>query len=169
MVEQLSEASQPTAVAESSFRPIVNGSEQFGQDTSCNGAPFGGSQHPSILKDVHNTLRTDSDVQHVDRGITIANSSNCIIKCLVPCPKFTINEVQTSAIVSGPINGAAFVTSMTTSTLIISCRQLRLHHCRDCILYLRCSSRPIIEECSGMQFAPLPEHWVSPRTLQFPE
>ncbi len=168
-MEQPSEASQPTAVAGSSFRPFVNGSEQFGQDTPSNGAPFGGSQQPSVLQDLHNTLRTESDVQHIDRGIIIANSSNCIIRCLVPCPKLTINEVQTSAIVSGPINGAALVTGMTASTLIISCRQLRLHRCRDCTLYLRCSSRPIIEECSGMQFAPLPEDLVSHRTFRFPE
>lgn len=168
LVEQPSESSPTPSVAGSSLQPIKHSSEQISQETPSTAATFSNSQQPSVLRDIHHRLRTENDVQNLDRGIMVTNSSNCIIRCLVPCPKLTINEVQTSAILSGPINGAALVIGMTASVLVISCRQLRLHRCRDCTLYLQCSSRPIIEECSGMQFAPFPEDFVGYHTLRLP-
>ena len=36
----------------------------------------------------------------------------------------------------------------------LASRQVRIHDSRDCQVYLRTASRPIIEDCSGMAFAP---------------
>jgi len=35
-----------------------------------------------------------------------------------------------------------------------------MHESRDVDVYLLCGSRPIIEDCVGVRFAPLPEHYV---------
>lgn len=156
------QVSEPGEIVGSSAPPVEDPSEHQGPEPGITSSGGSGSlQQASVLSNVHHTLRTESNRENADRGIIIADSSHCVIKCLVPSPNLTINEVQSSVIVCGPINGAALVTGMTASTLVIACRQLRLHRCRSCILHLRCSSRPIIEDCSSMQFAPLPESLVS--------
>ncbi|KAL8988082.1 MAG: hypothetical protein Q9177_002787 [Variospora cf. flavescens] len=152
--------SEPDSSVVSSSQPISNPSDHLCHESMTGNGGAGSLEHVSVLSNVHHTLRTESHHEYVDRGIVIANSSHCVIKCLVPSPSLAINEVRSSVIVCGPINGAALVTGMTASTLVISCQQLRLHRCGSCILYLRCSSRPIIEDCCGMQFAPFPESLV---------
>lgn len=31
---------------------------------------------------------------------------------------------------------------------------MRMHECSDCLVYLRCGSRPIVEDCRGIRFTP---------------
>lgn len=31
---------------------------------------------------------------------------------------------------------------------------MRMHECKNCLVYLRCGSRPIIEDCKGIRFTP---------------
>lgn len=158
--DQSSEAIQSFPVADSSSQLIEDPLEHPGQEPSASGSRSLAIQQPSVLNDLRHALRTENSFDHAEQGVMIANSSHCVIKCLISSPRLTINEVQSSVVVVGPINGAALVIEMTATVLVISCRQLRLHHCRNCILYLRCSSRPIIEDCSDMQFAPFPNDLV---------
>ena len=51
---------------------------------------------------------------------------------------------------------------MEGCVLVVSGRQVRLHDCKNSTVYLRCNSRPIIEDCTGIKFAPLPAVYVSP-------
>ena len=57
---------------------------------------------------------------------------------------------------------------MEGCVLAVSSRQVRMHECKNCTVYLRCSSRPIIEDCTGIKFAPLPAIHVSPPKLKPP-
>lgn len=61
-----------------------------------------------------------------------------------------------SLLVCAPVAGAAHITNVKSSVLLITARQVRMHECTDCIFYLNCTSQPIIEDCTGMKFAPLP-------------
>ncbi|KAL8693995.1 MAG: hypothetical protein Q9218_001294 [Villophora microphyllina] len=120
-----------------------------------NRVPLGKVLSPYI--DLYNVLRTERDLDTADRGVFIANSSHSIIRCLMLSVTLTMTEVDRSLIVAGPIDGAAHITGLNNSIIAVSCRQLRLHHCRDTIVYIRGGSKPIIEHCSGMKFAPLPD------------
>ncbi|KAL9042594.1 MAG: hypothetical protein Q9180_000504 [Flavoplaca navasiana] len=90
-------------------------------------------------------------------GVLLANIDRCIIKIDVPSRSLTTKIVHSSIIVAGPISGAAHVTRLAGSVLIVSCQQLRMHDCRNCDVYLQCSSNPMIERCSEVRFAPLQE------------
>ncbi|KAL2045625.1 hypothetical protein N7G274_002053 [Stereocaulon virgatum] len=68
----------------------------------------------------------------------------------------TIKCVTESLLLCGRVRGPVHITSAERSTLVINSRQVRMHECEDCVVYLRCSSRPIIEDCKGIRFAPLP-------------
>ena len=80
-----------------------------------------------------------------------------------PVSSLTINQARRSLIVCGTIAGAAHITNMKSSTLVLESRQVRIHDCTDCVLYLRCDSKPIIENCSSIKFAPKPTLFVSDR------
>ena len=158
--EQDLDKPKASSVSTSSGQPIGESSKHLDLEPTDNGFAFGGSQAPSSLNDVHHALRTLKNLEHAERGIMMTSSSHCIVRGAVPSPKLTINNVQSSVIVSGPINGAALVMGLTASVLVISCRQLRMHRCQQCVVYLRCSSGPIIEDCSSIEFAPLPDDLV---------
>jgi hypothetical protein len=47
------------------------------------------------------------------------------------------------------------------SIIVVASRQVRMHDCKNVEIYLHCASRPIIEDCSNVRFAPIPECYVS--------
>ncbi|PWW80236.1 TBCC-domain-containing protein [Tuber magnatum] len=79
------------------------------------------------------------------------------------------NVTNTLLYLSGAINGPTHLTSLTNATILVACRQLRMHDAKNVDVYLLCSSRPIIEDCSGIRFAPLDAHvggeWESVNNL----
>lgn len=78
-----------------------------------------------------------------------------------PFAALMIHHLQKSLLICGKIAGSAHMTDVSNSTIVIAARQIRLHDCNDVVLYLQCSSRPIIENCKGIRFAPLPYTFVS--------
>ncbi|KAL8915499.1 MAG: hypothetical protein Q9171_000064 [Xanthocarpia ochracea] len=108
-----------------------------------------------FFTNIYNTLCLVPSSNNAGGGVVLADSSCCVIKCPVPFRSLTIKDIRRSVIAAGPINGAAHVMRLADSILIVSCRQLRMHDCRNCDVYLQCGSNPIIEHCSEIRFAPL--------------
>ena len=77
-----------------------------------------------------------------------------------PFATLAINSVTESLLICGRTSGAAHITGVENSTLIVWSRQVRLHECKNCLVYLRCGSRPIIEDCKGILFTPFPPVYV---------
>ncbi|KAG0644155.1 tubulin binding cofactor C-domain-containing protein [Tuber brumale] len=65
------------------------------------------------------------------------------------------NVTNTLLFLSGAINGPIHLTSLSNTTILVACRQFRMHDAENVDVYLLCSSRPIIENCWGIRFAPL--------------
>lgn len=78
-----------------------------------------------------------------------------------PFATLAINSVTESLLICGRIVGAAHITGVENSTLIVWSRQVRMHECKNCLVYLRCGSRPIIEDCKGIHFTPFQPVYVS--------
>lgn len=72
-----------------------------------------------------------------------------------------IQDIRKSILVCGKVAGPTHVTDIANSVLIIKSRQVRMHQCKNTIIYLHCSSRPIIEDCTGLKFAPVAVEAVS--------
>ncbi|KAK6497733.1 hypothetical protein TWF481_012136 [Arthrobotrys musiformis] len=70
---------------------------------------------------------------------------------------FTTASITTiaSSLIFAAVEGPVHITDVKSSILVISCRQFRLHDCNNVDVYLRCSSRPIIERCSNIRVSPL--------------
>ncbi len=72
-----------------------------------------------------------------------------------------MKNIKKSLIIAGQVAGAAHITGVEDSVIAVSSRQVRMHDCKNVDIYLFCASRPIIEDCIGVRFAPLPECYVS--------
>ncbi|ROW07293.1 hypothetical protein VMCG_03867 [Cytospora schulzeri] len=78
-----------------------------------------------------------------------------------PFASLVIKDVTRSLIVAGRVAGAAHVTGVRDSVLVLNARQVRMHECVGVTVYLWCGSHPIIEDCRGMRFAPLPGGYLA--------
>lgn len=90
----------------------------------------------------------------------------CIVDILVPTTQgspftnLTIRNVKESLLKCGRISGPAFIANAKDSVVVVACKQLRVHESSRCVFYLHCGSRPIIENCTDIKFAPLPKSLV---------
>ena len=77
-----------------------------------------------------------------------------------PFAGLTITNIKSSLLLCGRVDGPTHTTNVLDSVMVVKCRQFRMHQCRNVDVYLTCSSRPIIEDCSSVRFAPLPQTYV---------
>ncbi|KAG6010563.1 hypothetical protein E4U21_005916 [Claviceps maximensis] len=87
----------------------------------------------------------------------------CIVDMSVPTvqgrpfPGLALKNISQSLIIAGQVDGAVHITGVTNSIVVVMARQVRIHECKDVDIYMHCTSHPIIEDCTGMRFAPVPE------------
>ena len=98
-----------------------------------------------MIRDVHRSL--------ID--VSLATTERMSLSTLA------ISDVSYSLLLCGTIAGAAHVTGLRGTTVVLHSGQLRAHNCIDCAFYLVCSSRPIIEHCKDLRFGPIPSSLVS--------
>ncbi|KAF3915693.1 hypothetical protein AA313_de0208318 [Arthrobotrys entomopaga] len=69
----------------------------------------------------------------------------------------SVTSITSSLLIIHPqISGPAHLTSLRNTTILLSCHQFRLHSSHNVDIYLKCGSRPIIEDCSGIRISYLP-------------
>lgn len=102
---------------------------------------------------------------------TLSALRNCCVDLSIPTTEsapfasLTIIDVQNSLLLCGSVAGPAHITNVRNSTIMISCRQFRMHDCENVDIYLYCTSRPIIEDCKDLRFATMPDFYVSCSTF----
>lgn len=82
-----------------------------------------------------------------------------------PFASLALRDIDQCLIVAGRVSGATHVTGVRNSVVVVAAGQVRIHECRNVDFYLWCGSHPIIEDCVGVRFAPVPEVYVSPTVL----
>ena len=121
--------------------------------------------------DIHIIL--PSSAAHATSSGSLTNLRHCIVDMSVPTSMgqpfagLTIKSVRQSLLLCGNVSGAAHITDVHDSVILVTTRQFRMHQCQNCIVYLHVNSRPIIEDCAGIQFAPLPNEYVSLTGLSY--
>jgi tubulin-specific chaperone C len=106
-----------------------------------------------------------SELHETSSG-TISNLHRCVVDISQgatdnkPFANLTLKTIDSSLVACGQVSGPIHLTGVVKSVLVVSCRQFRMHDCRNVDVYLHCASRPIIEDCEGIRFAPLPEPFV---------
>lgn len=126
------------------------------------------SQSASVSINNHEGLHIilPSSAANATSSGTLSNLRRCVVDMSVPTASgrpfagLTLKNIKESLIVCGHVNGAAHITNVSDSTIVVASRQFRMHESCNCDVYLLTTSRPIIEDCSKIHFAPLPTAYV---------
>lgn len=96
---------------------------------------------------------TVADIKHSVVNISAPSRST-------PFAGLTLKNISHSLIICGHVSGAVHLTNIRDSVVVLASRQFRMHDSSNCDIYLLAASRPIIEDCAGVRFAPLPETFM---------
>lgn len=131
-------------------------------------SPFAASGVSSVSVDdhygLHIMLPASGSASTVPASIT--SLCHCVVDMSIPTAdgkpyaSLTVKGVSESLLICGQVNGPAHITGVDHSVIVVSCRQFRMHDCRDVDVYLSCSSNPIIEDCSNIRFGRIPKAYV---------
>jgi hypothetical protein len=118
---------------------------------------------------LHIMLPSSGSTATVPASITVLR--HCVVDMSIPTANgkpyasLTIKDVKESLLVCGQIDGPAHITDVEDSIMVVTCRQFRMHNCKNVDVYLSASSNPIIEDCANVRFAQIPRVYVrSPTT-----
>lgn len=154
-------------IAPTSFPPLFPGYDKASPDAKPHSG-FAASGISSVSVDNHHNLHimlpASGSTANVPASIT--SLRHCIVDMSIPTANgkpyasMTIRDVKQSLLLCNQTNGPAHITGVENSIIVVTCRQFRMHHCKDVDVYLSCSSNPIIEDCSNIRFGRIPKAHV---------
>ncbi|KAI3795454.1 hypothetical protein L1987_38109 [Smallanthus sonchifolius] len=84
----------------------------------------------------------------------LSDLTNCEVRLKGCFRTLFINRVQNCKIYAGAVLGSILIEEVEGCLFVAASHQIRIHHAKETDFYLRCRSRPIIEQSSGVRFAP---------------
>ncbi|KAK0856553.1 hypothetical protein LTR03_001290 [Friedmanniomyces endolithicus] len=122
------------------------------------------SQPTSVKIDNHDGVHIvlPPSAGHATSSGTLSNLRRCVVDMSSPTSTdqslagLTLKNISNSLIICGHVSGAAHLTNVRNSMIVVASRQFRMHESQGCDVYLVTSGRPIIEDCKNVRFAPLP-------------
>jgi hypothetical protein len=127
---------------------------------------FSQSTSVSINNHANQHIILPASAAHATSSGTLSNLQSCIVDMSSPTAlgqpfaTLTLKNIDRSLIICGHVSGAAHLTNITNSIIVVASRQFRMHESKACDIYLHAAGRPIIEDCTGVQFATLPELYL---------
>lgn len=118
-----------------------------GIDTILPGFGFRGSEGASLVKD----LRVSNDK---DGDFTLADLVSCEVYLKGKCRALYVHKLRNCRVFVGAVLGSVLIEDVEGCTFVMAAHQIRIHQARATDFYLRVRSRPIIEDCSNVRFAP---------------
>jgi hypothetical protein len=131
-------------------------------------------RRPKFLNTTQTTIANRSDLRielpasasYATSSGTISDINNCIVDLSAPTTSapfsaLYLKNLSNSLIICGKVAGAIHITSIEHTVLVLSCRQFRMHGSKNVDVYLHSASRPIIEDCENVRFAPLSGHFLN--------
>ncbi|XP_058817583.1 tubulin-specific chaperone C [Topomyia yanbarensis] len=88
-----------------------------------------------------------------DQNITASDLCNCIVRLEGHSGSLQFSKLKNCLVFCGPTSRSIFLDDCVNCKFVVACQQLRCHRSRDCDLYLKVTSRAIIEDCSQIQVA----------------
>lgn len=88
-----------------------------------------------------------------DQTITGSDLTNCIIRLEGHSGSLQFAKLENCLVICGPTARSIFLDDCNNCKFVVACQQLRCHRSRNCDLYLKVTSRAIIEDCQQIQVA----------------
>lgn len=127
------------------------------------------SESNAVFIDSHEKIHVTlpSAASHATGSGTVSNVDHCIVDMSTPTTAgkpfagLTLKNISSSLIICGHVAGAIHLTNVKNSVIVVASRQFRMHESSNCDVYLLATSRPILEDCSAIRFAPLPHAYMT--------
>jgi len=117
--------------------------------------PLTPDKFPGVFDLTHGSdIRLEAGSDQIKLEHVITRCSGSQVALCHPMGALRIQNIRDSVIVVGPVSGAIYVIDCVNCKLVLSSHQIRIHDCYNCDMYMRVGSRPIIEHCSDVRFAP---------------
>ncbi|KAL5982197.1 hypothetical protein ACLOJK_016267 [Asimina triloba] len=84
----------------------------------------------------------------------LSDLESCEVRLLGRLRALFIHRLRNCRIFVGPVLGSIHIDEAEGCLLMLASHQIRIHHAKATDFYLRVRSRPIIEDSSGVRFAP---------------
>ncbi|KAF6365469.1 tubulin folding cofactor C [Rhinolophus ferrumequinum] len=88
------------------------------------------------------------------QDVLLTELSNCKIRLYGNPNTLRLTKARSCTVLCGPVSTSVFLEDCSECVLAVVCQQLRVHTTRDTRIFLQVTSRAIVEDCNGIQFAP---------------
>lgn len=98
-------------------------------------------------------LEKRADELH-QRDVLLSDLTDCTVRLRGNPNTLRLAKARGCKVLCGPVSTSVFLEDCRDCVLAVACQQLRVHTTRDTRIFLQVTSRAIVEDCSGIQFAP---------------
>ncbi|KAM5262885.1 tubulin-specific chaperone C [Ctenodactylus gundi] len=88
------------------------------------------------------------------RDVLLTDLTNCTVRLYGNPNTLRVAKARGCKVLCGPVSTSVFLEDCTDCVLAVACQQLRVHTTTDTRIFLQVTSRAIVEDCRGIQFAP---------------
>ncbi|XP_004624196.1 tubulin-specific chaperone C [Octodon degus] len=88
------------------------------------------------------------------RDVLLSELSGCTVRLYGNPNTLRLAKARGCKVLCGPVSTSVFLEDCSDCVLAVACQQLRVHTTRDTRIFLQVTSRAIVEDCSGIRFAP---------------
>ncbi|MCL7039202.1 hypothetical protein MKW94_010550 [Papaver nudicaule] len=85
---------------------------------------------------------------------TLSDLDSCEVRITGCFRALYIHRVRNCRVYVGPVLGSILIEQVEDCLFMMASHQMRIHHAKKTDFYLRVRSRPIIEDCNNVRFAP---------------
>lgn len=85
---------------------------------------------------------------------SISDLSSCEVRLTGCLRALFVHMLRDCKVYVGPVFGSVLIEEVEGCVFVLASHQIRIHHAKGSDFYLRVRSRPIIEDCIGVRFAP---------------
>jgi len=89
-----------------------------------------------------------------NHDLTFKEMENCVIIIRGHPGSLQMSNMKNCLVLCGPVARSIFGDNCENCTFAFTCQQLRLHSSLSCEIYMKVTSRAIIEDCLEIRFAP---------------
>ncbi|KAM6184748.1 tubulin-specific chaperone C [Rhynchocyon petersi] len=94
------------------------------------------------------------------RDVLLTELSNCTVRLYGNPNTVRLTRARRCTVLCGPVSTSVFLEDCSDCVLAVACQQLRIHTTKNTRIFLQVTSRAIVEDSSGIQFAPY--NWTYP-------
>ncbi|KAI3462075.1 hypothetical protein Pfo_018738 [Paulownia fortunei] len=115
-----------------------------------NAAPgFRNRENEVLVKEFN---RSESEGQNGE--FTLSDLRDCEVRLKGCLRALFIDKLINCKVYVGVVMGSVLIEGAEECVFVLAAHQIRIHNAKNCDFYLRVRSRPIIEDSSGVRFAP---------------